>query len=364
MRRPVTIKHVAAEAGVSLQTVSRVINNGPNVRAEVRERVHAAIARLGYVPSLAAQRMGGSRSYLLLALNDRDRTIEGWRAGEGTDWVDQMLMGGMLQCAEFGYRMIFELVDTHSSHVEREVQAAVAALNPDGVILTPPHSDNPMITGLLAQMGLPFARIGSVTPGPGFAIAMDDGAAAEVATHHLLDLGHTRVGFITGSDEYALSGVRLDGYRQAIAARGLPRDDQLVGRGDFSFDSGVAAMEAFCALESPPTALVASNDQMALAALHVANRRGLTVPDQLAIVSFDDTPIVRFSNPPLTAVVQPIAAMTATAARLLIRSKAGDSDLPTTSILPFDFAMRGSTFHVAGAETGKRGPSSVPVTQT
>jgi LacI family transcriptional regulator len=136
VRRPVTIKHVAAEAGVSLQTVSRVINNGPNVRAEVRERVTAAIARLGYVPSIAAQRMGGSRSYLLLALNDRDRTIDGWRSGEGTDWVDQMLLGGMLQCAEAGYRMIFELVDTHSSHVEREVQAAISALHPDGVILT------------------------------------------------------------------------------------------------------------------------------------------------------------------------------------------------------------------------------------
>ena len=120
-RQAVTIKHVAAEAGVSLQTVSRVINNEPNVRPVVQERVHAAVAKLGYVPSLAARRMGGSRSYLLLAINDRDRTIEGWRSGEGTDWVDQMLLGGMLKTSEFGYRMIFELVDTHSSHVEREV---------------------------------------------------------------------------------------------------------------------------------------------------------------------------------------------------------------------------------------------------
>lgn len=343
MRPSVTIKHVAAEAGVSLQTVSRVINNGPNVRAEVRDRVTAAIEKLGYVPSLAAQRMGGSRSYLLLALNDRDRTIDGWKSGEGTDWVDQMLLGGMLKSAEFGYRMIFELVDTHSSQVEREVQAAISALHPDGVILTPPHSDNPLITQLLVRLGLPFARIGSVAAGPGFAIVMDDRAAAEVATTHLLDLGHKRVGFITGSDEYVLSGARLDGYRRAIAARGLEPDDDLIGRGDFSYASGLQAMEALFALERPPTAVVASNDQMALAALRAANARGLAAPEGLAIVSFDDTPIVRFSNPPLTAVVQPIAAMASEAARLLIRCKAGDDDLPQGVVLPFDFVVRRST---------------------
>ena len=118
-KQTVTIKHVAADAGVSLQTVSRVINKEPNVRPEMMERVQTSIRKLGYVPSIAAQRMGGSHSYLILALNDRERTIEAWRLREGTDWVDQMLLGGMLTCAEHGYRMIVELVDTHSDHIER-----------------------------------------------------------------------------------------------------------------------------------------------------------------------------------------------------------------------------------------------------
>lgn len=249
----------------------------------------------------------------------------------------------MLECAEHGYRMIFELVDTHSSNVEREVQAAISALHPDGVILTPPHSDNALIINLLTQSGLPFARIGSVADGPGFAITMDDCAAGRAATDHLLDLGHTRVGFITGSDEWAISGARLEGYKQALAARGLPLDEALIGRGDFSFESGVAATEAFLDLHAPPTALVASNDQMGLAALRVLTARGLKAPDQLAIVSFDDTPIVKFSNPPLTAIVQPIAAMTAEAARLLIRAKAGDENLPPSVTIPFDFTVRRST---------------------
>jgi LacI family transcriptional regulator len=341
--RAVTIKHVAAEAGVSLQTVSRVINKGPNVRPEVIKRVEDAVARLGYVPSLAARRMGGSRSYLLMALNDRDRTIEAWTSGQGADWVDQMLMGGMLRCAESGYHMIFELIDTHSAHVEREVQAAISALRPDGLILTPPHSDNPQITGLLVRLGLPFARLCSETEGPGYAISMDESLASQVATEHLLDLGHRRIGFITGSDEYAVSAARLAGWRQAHLDRGLPADPALEGDGDFTFLSGERAATALLDLADPPTAIVASNDQMALAAMAVAGARGLQTPRDLSVVSFDDTPIVRFSHPPLTAVVQPIADMTRAAADLLIRAKGGAADLPTSVVVPFGLAVRGSS---------------------
>ena len=208
-RQAVTIKHVAADAGVSLQTVSRVINNDPKVSPEMRRRVEASIEKLHYVPSIAAQRMSGSRSYIILALNDRDRTIADWMERQGVDWVDQMLLGGMLKCAELGYRMMIELVDTHSDHVQRELRATIAALQPDGVILTPPHSDNELITKFLADHRIPFARIGSIKPGPGIRMTMDDERAARLATEHLLDLGHRRIGFISGSDAYSLSQWRV-----------------------------------------------------------------------------------------------------------------------------------------------------------
>lgn len=324
-RQAVTIKHVAADAGVSLQTVSRVINNEPNVRPVMQERVQASIDKLGYVPSIAAQRMSGSRSYLILAINDRERTIADWRNRQGSDWVDQMLLGGMLKCAEHGYRMIFELVDTHNDHVERELGAAIAALQPDGVILTPPHSENPLITGFLAKRKIPFARIGSIAPGPGIAMTMDDEGSARRATEHLIALGHSRIGFIAGSEEYDLSNWRIDGWRDAMASAGFACDALCV-RGDFSYDSGATAANALLDLENPPTAIIVSNDQMTLAALDAAKKRGLNIPDDLSLISFDNTPVVRFTVPELTAVDQPIAATFSKAVELLITN--GDAPVP------------------------------------
>jgi LacI family transcriptional regulator len=341
-RQAVTIKHVAADAGVSLQTVSRVINKEPNVRPEMMARVQASIARLGYVPSIAAQRMAGSRSYLILALNDRERTIADWRKREGTDWVDQMLLGGMLTCAEHGYRMLVELVDTHSDHLERELLAAIAAVQPDGVILTPPHSQNPDIAALLDAQGISFARIGSLAAGAGFALTMGDEDAAALATGHLIGLGHRRIGFVAGPADYELSAWRVDGWRRAMAAAGCNAAD-LLAEGDFSHGSGVAAATALLALDRPPTAIIASNDQMALATLEVARARGLDVPGDLSLISFDDTPAVRFSHPPLTAVAQPIAEVTARAVELIIADVAGREVADGPVVVPAGMVVRGST---------------------
>jgi LacI family transcriptional regulator len=322
-RATVTIRHVAAEAGVSLQTVSRVINNEPNVGAETRARVLAAIEKLGYVPLIAAQRMGGRRSYLILALNDRDRTIAEWKARQGGDWVDQMLLGGMLKCAEHGYRMIIELVDTHSDQIERELAATIAALQPDGVVLTPPHSENPQICQLLHSHGIPFVRIGSRDPGPGFSVTMDDESAAREATEHLIGLGHRRIGFVAGSRAYSLSAWRVDGWKAAMDDAGLSAEG-LLAQGDFGYSSGVSAAQDLLARDPTPTAIVASNDQMALAAIEVAREKGLDVPEDLSVVSFDNTPVARFSRPSLTAVDQPIAETFSRSVELLIEAARGE----------------------------------------
>lgn len=346
-RQAVTIKHVAADVGVSLQTVSRVINNEPNVRLEMKQRVQASIEKLGYVPSIAAQRMSGSRSYLILAINDRDRTIADWRARLGTDWVDQMLLGGMLKCADHGYRMILELVDTHSDHVERELSAAIAALQPDGIILTPPHSDNPQIVEFLASQSIPFVRIGSIQNGSGIPISMDDAGSARTATRHLIKLGHRRIGFIAGTPEYALSGWRVDGWKQAMAEAGLGCDG-LLEYGDFSYKSGEAAARQLLRVVKRPSAIIASNDQMALATLEVAREMGLNVPVGLSVVSFDNTPIVRFTQPPLTAIDQPIAATVSKAVELIIAAQKGDPAPAKLTTISAPLIERGSVARPSG----------------
>ncbi|NMW30486.1 LacI family DNA-binding transcriptional regulator [Altererythrobacter sp. RZ02] len=341
-RQAVTIKHVAADAGVSLQTVSRVINKEPNVRPSMQEKVQASIDRLGYIPSIAAQRMSGSRSYLILALNDRERTIADWRARQGSDWIDQMLLGGMLKCAELGYRMIFELVDTHNDHVERELGAAIAALQPDGVILTPPHSDNPLITNLLTAHKIPFAQIGSEGQGGGIPLIMGDQDAARKATEHLLGLGHTNIGFIAGPSDYLLSGWRLAGWKGAMESAGCATSGKSQ-EGDFSFASGAAAAKILLCQSDRPTAILASNDHMAVATMEVASELGLSVPTDLSVISFDNTPMAIFARPSLTAVDQPIADTTARAIELLISAKNGDTPVLGPTIIPADLVLRDST---------------------
>jgi LacI family transcriptional regulator len=234
-----------------------------------------------------------------------------------------MLLGGMLKGAEYGYRLIFELVDTHSDHVERELTATIAALQPDGVILTPPHSENPLITNLLASEGITFACIGTMSC-PGIALTMDDEHAAALATAHLADLGHHRIAFIAGSPEYSLSAWRVAGWKAEMERRGFATEG-LMAQGDFSYESGESAARELLSSVHPPTAIIAGNDRMALACLAVARERGLAVPADLSLVSFDNTPIVRFTQPPLTAVDQPVAETASRAVELIILSQRGQN---------------------------------------
>jgi LacI family transcriptional regulator len=238
--------------------------------------------------------------------------------------------------------MLFELVDTDPQLAAKQLERALSALQPDGVMLTPPHTENRQLARILIDRGIPFGRIGAKPVDDGINIYMDDAAAAAAATDHLLSLGHRRIAFISGSAEYAASDARLEGYHTALAKSGLRTDKQLVAHGDFSFASGVTAMERLLALPERPTAVIASNDEMAFAVLHVASAQGLIVPDDLSVISFDDTPGVRFSVPPLTAIRQPIADLAAMLCRELIDAANGESRVGN-HILPFDLVLRKTT---------------------
>jgi LacI family transcriptional regulator len=341
-RAEVTIEDVARATGVSRQTVSRVINHSPNVKPSVRERVMLAVEQLGYVPNLSARRMGGGRSFLILAINDRQRTLENWKAGRGNDWVDQMLYGGMTECEQHGYHLVFELIDADSEDSARQLSNALASLRPDGVILTPPHCDNPALTAALAERKIPCARVGHNVGADYVDVHMDEEGAAHAAATKLIELGHQRIAFISGAPSYGNSARRLSGFYQALKEAGLEESLGRVGTGNFHFDTAASVIETMLLREDRPTAFIADNDAMAFAALHVASRFGLRVPDDVSIISFEDTPGVRFSVPPLTAIRQPTAAMIAKACEKLIAVSKGEAGTGSYQ-LPFELVVRESS---------------------
>ena len=173
-------------------------------------------------------------------------------------------------------------------------------------------------------------------------MTMDDEHAARMATEHLVELGHRRIGFISGSDEYSLSQWRVDGWRAAMKAAGLGTSG-LLAKGDFTFASGEAAARHLLGLAEPPTAIIVSSDKMSLATLEVARDLGLSVPGDLSLICFDDTPIARFAVPPLTSVDQPIAATASRAVELIIDMQRGKELPDQPVVVPAALVRRYST---------------------
>lgn len=342
----VTIYDVAAKAGVSIKTVSRVMNNEPNVRPAMRDRVLAAAGALGYSPNLSARSLAGSRSFVIAVFVDAALTIDHWRSERGADYLSRIQLGATLQCREAGYHLLVELIDHEGPRVRQEVAALLAALKPDGVILTPPSSDNAVVLELLDKAGTPYVRVGPErAEGLGPRVHMDDVAAAREMTEHLAKLGHRRIGFIVGEPRYGASQARRDGYLEAMKGLGLPVADGWVRQGDFTFQSGLDQAKALLALPDRPTAIFASNDDMALGCMAAIAEAGLMTPGDVSVAGFDDSPSARFSRPQLTTVRQPVAEMASVAAKLLIgQARSGAAaERPVDELLPFELIHRAST---------------------
>jgi LacI family transcriptional regulator len=342
----VTIYDVAARAGVSIKTVSRVMNNEPNVRPVMRERVLEAAGDLGYSPNLSARSLAGSRSFVIAVFVDAALTIDHWQSERGADYLSRIQLGATLECRDAGYHLLIELIDNEGPNVRTEVAGFLAALKPDGVILTPPSSDNAVVLEVLDKAGTPYVRVGPErADGLGPRVHMDDVAAAREMTEHLAGLGHKRIGFIVGEPRYGASQARREGYLEAMKARGLSVADGLVRQGDFTFQSGLDQAKVLLALPDRPTAIFASNDDMALGCIAAIAEAGLMIPGDVSVAGFDDSPSSRFSRPQLTTVRQPVAEMSSVAAKLLIaRAKSGEApERPIDELLPFELIHRAST---------------------
>jgi len=319
-----TIYDVAALAGVSIKSVSRVLNRGPNVRPELEAKVRAAVETLDYRPSLSARTLAGASSYLIAAFVDAELTLEHWRSGRGNDYLSRLEYGALVECRRADHHLLVELVDYGSPSLETRLSSLLRALRPDGVLLTPPNADDPRVMDVLERNGTPFVRLGAESHlERGMRVFMDDRQAAADMTDHLIALGHRRIGFVSGPVSYAASRRRHEGFEAALKARGLEIADDLIVEGDFTFESGRRAGARLLGLADRPTAIFASNDDMALGVLNAAVALGVRIPDDVAVSGFDDTPSALLSTPPLTTIRQPVTEMAAVATRLLLPGSRG-----------------------------------------
>jgi LacI family transcriptional regulator len=343
--RKVTIHDVAKLAGVSAKTVSRVLNDEPNVRETVRERVRAATAELSFRPNVAARRLRGSNSNLIAAFADAPMTLNHLKSEHGSNFLDRFQFGALSRCRDSSFHLLVELVDLSSPDLERQVLSLLSALAPDGVILTPPSCDSEAILNVIEAMETPYVRLAShVEPDRGARVFMDEYAASREMTGHLIENGHSHIGFIVGSPRYVGAQARLGGFRRAMADAGLTIREDWILCGDFTFLSGQECGAQLLRGPDRPTAVFASSDEMALGVMHVAAAAGLTIPEDLSVVGFDDMISARFSIPPLTTIRQPVAEMSLAAADILITHALDkrQEDGPVRLELPFQLILRGS----------------------
>lgn len=332
----VTIKDVAALAGVSPKTVSRVINGEAHVRPEVRALVQKVVAELDYRPNAFARSLSSTRSYLLgLFIDD---PVSGYAA--------DVQHGALLGCRARSYHLVVEPVDLGAPGWEDQVRGSISALRLDGAIVAPPICDEAALMAVFAEAGLPTVLVApSRAPLTSGTVRMDDRRAAQEMTEYLLELGHRRIGFVQGPTSHSASARREEGFRQAMAAAGTSVDEACVMRGDFSSRTGMELGERLLALADRPTAIFASNDDMALGVLITAMKHGIAVPENLSICGFDDAPSSRAAWPQVTTVRQPKAEMAAAAVDILVnpqfRKNAGGEDWHL--MLPHEVVLRGST---------------------
>jgi LacI family transcriptional regulator len=323
----VTIGDVAAAAGVSVATVSKVINDRYGVAETTSARVRAVIDELGYTSSLVAQSLRSRRSNVIgILVSD----IEPFNA--------ELLKGAARAIRGTGYDLVvFSDCGQREDQVgwERRSLARVSALT-DGVVLVTPSGTN-------FSSSAPIVAVDhNVRSGTLPTIDSDNLNGAVTATQHLLDLGHRRIGFLAGRPDLESARLREQGYRQALDAAGIPFDASLVRVGEYQPETAREATRDLLLREPRPTAIFAANDASAIETIAVAHSLGLTVPGDLSVIGFDNVPESALCEPPLTTVEQPIQRMGEEAVRMLLGLIDDPSNLPPQVVLPTRLVERAS----------------------
>lgn len=336
-RGSVTIEDVARAAGVSAMTVSRVINKERNVREETRQSVLETIERMNYSPNTAARSLAaGDATHIGLLYSNPSAA-----------YLSQFLVGALDGARQAGCHLVIEACESENEAEQCEVARRFANADAEGVILPPPLSESVPILTELALAGTPVVTVamGKLYPNA-LNVRIDDFMAAKEMTEYLIGLGHQRIGFIKGHPAQIASAERERGFLAAVTEAGLKLNDVSIEQGFFTFRSGLEAAERLLDRASRPTAIFASNDDMAAAVVGVAHRRGLDVPRDLSVVGFDDTAPATTVWPELTTIRQPVSAMAATALELLLGelklNRRGRSGTSQEAILDHELVIRDS----------------------
>lgn len=335
-----TIFDVAKVAGVSIKTVSRVVNNEPNVRDSTRERVEDAIAMLKYRPDQSARNLAGHRTHLIGLVYDDPAAYELPSSG----YIIRMQHGALKACRSALSELLIHPCDFRKKKVGVELKSLIEETRPAGIIVAAPLSNMPKIVRAIEATGTPFVRISpGKTNGKQLSVSTNDREVCAEMTRYLAGLGHKRIAFITGDPNHAAVANRFLGYQDGLDESGLEFSEQLVAAGDNSFGSGEACAEKLLKRKNRPTAIFAANDDMAAGVLRTANRLGIDVPGQLSVTGFDDITLARQVDPALTTIRQPLARMAERAAEMLINSNGGGEVAKGTEIVPATIKIREST---------------------
>jgi LacI family transcriptional regulator len=333
---------VAEHAGVSVKTVSRVLNNEAHVQDKVRKRVFESVETLGYVPSASARNLRSRRTYGLHFITHSTRS----------NFLNAIQSGALMASQKRGYSLFWNYLDPNitkdPAKLKNWCDRLIKDSRPDGIILTPPYTNYETVNACLNAHKVPIVRIGpNKIMDDNITVKIDDRLAARDATQHLIDLGHERIAFIRGVENQHATHERYKGYCDALERAGISNDDSLVFPGTFNFASGMTAGEKIVNMENRPTAVFAANDDMAAGVIVAAHKNNIKIPEEISIIGFDDSEMAERIWPALTTIRQPRVEYGERSTEILI-SMAGSTGRgraasKATELMDYDLILRDST---------------------
>ncbi len=317
-----TINDVARVSGLSKKTVSRVLNNSPQVAESTRKRVSAVIEQLGFSPDPQARSLASKKSFVLGLVYDNPNAL----------YISDIQKGVLRACQGTGYELIMHPGDFSNQHLIDEIEGFVSRARIGGLILLSPISQRDALSMRLRRDEIPYVRICPKKIDTDERIVVsNDLRGSEMMVEYLVSIGHRAIGFVTGPESNLSAQEKYDGYCNVMKKAGLPLREDFVAHGDNTFDSGELAGNLLLRRNDRPSVVFASNDAMALGVLKSASMLGLRVPQDVAIAGFDDSALATVTWPDLTTIRQPVEWMGEIAARKLLSQLTNGSispDLP------------------------------------